>query len=75
VKEVALFARDSPEADIVDRVMVLAERYTVPVRREAVQVTRDKQFTYINLPYEEQIEWVPSYRRAMPFSVWSRDGT
>jgi RecA-family ATPase len=69
VKEVALFAKDTPETDIVDRVMVLADRYKIPVGRDAVQVTRDRQFTYINLAYEEQIEWVPSYKRAMPFSV------
>ena len=25
--------------------------------------------TYITLIYEEQIEWVPTYRRTMPFSV------
>jgi RecA-family ATPase len=69
VKEVALFAKDTPEPDVVDRVMVLAERYKIPLQREKVQVTRDKQFTYITLAYEEQIEWVPSYKRPMPFSV------
>jgi hypothetical protein len=25
--------------------------------------------TYITLQYEEQIEWVPTYRRTMPFAV------
>jgi hypothetical protein len=69
VGEVAMFAKDTPETDIVDRIMTLAERYSIPIQREAVQVTRDKQFTYINVMYEEQIEWVPSYKRAMPFTV------
>ena len=69
VGEVAMFAKDTPEVDIVDRVMTLAERYHIPIERSAVQVTRDKQLTYINIMYEEQIEWVPSYKRPMPFTV------
>ena len=69
VGETALFAKDLGDAEIVDRVMELAARYSIPIEREAVQVTRDKQFTYINIAYEEQIEWVPSYTRPMPFTI------
>lgn len=69
VAETAMFAKDGPESEIVDRVMDLAARYQIPIERDAVQVTRDKQFTYINVAYEEQIEWLPSYRRPMPFSI------
>jgi hypothetical protein len=69
VQEAALFARDRSDSDITDRVMTLAERYNIPIQREAVQVSRDKQLTYINIMYEEQIEWVPSYRRPMPFTI------
>jgi RecA-family ATPase len=69
VAEVALFAKDRNESDLVDRVMTLAEQYQIPIDREAVQVTRDKQFTYINVSYEEQIEWLPAYTRPMPFTI------
>ena len=69
VAEAALFARDRPDAEIVERVMTLAERYGVPVERDAVRVTRDSRFTYISVSYEESIELLPSYRRTMPFSV------
>ncbi len=69
VAEVALFAKDRSERDIVERVMTLAARYAIPIEAEAVQVTRDKHLTYINIAYEEQIEWLPSYRRPMPFSI------
>jgi hypothetical protein len=69
VAETAKFSRDRSNAEIIDRVMVLAERYQIPIDRGAVQVTRDKQMTYINLMYEESIEWVPSYKRPMPFHV------
>ena len=34
-----------------------------------MQVSRDTRMTYITLTYEEQIEWVPTYRRTMPFTV------
>jgi RecA-family ATPase len=69
VAEAAMFAKDTPEHEIVDRVMDLAATYQVPIERDAVQVTRDKQYTHINVAYEEQIEWLPSYKRPMPFSV------
>ena len=69
VAEAAKFSKDRSDIELVDRVMVLAERYQIPLDREAVQVTRDKQMTYITLAYEEQIEWVPTYKRPMPFTV------
>jgi len=69
VAEAAKFSKDRSDVEIIDRVMVLAERYQIPIARDAVQVTRDKQMTYINIVYEEVIEWVPSYKRPMPFNV------
>jgi hypothetical protein len=69
VQEVALFAKDRTDIELVDRVMALAEQYQVPIERDAVQVSRDKLKTYITLQYEQPIEWVPTYKRAMPFSV------
>ena len=69
VAEAALFSKDRPENELVDRVMALAERYQIPLEREAVQVSKDRQLTYVTLMYEEQIEWVPSYKRPMPFTI------
>ena len=69
VAEVALFAKGRGDGEIADRVVRLAEQYQIPVAREAVQVTRDAHKTYINVQYEEQIEWLPSYKRRMPFAV------
>ena len=69
VEEVALFAKDRTDVELIDRVMVLAERYQIPVDRDAVQVSRDKLMTYITLQYEQPIEWVPKYKRTMPFTV------
>src|SRR4026209_747757 len=69
VAETALFAKDWTDIELVDRVMSLAERYQIPIERDAVQVSRDPRMAYITLAYEEQIEWVPTYKRTMPFSV------
>jgi hypothetical protein len=69
VGEAALFSRDRPEAEIVEQVLTLAEKYQIPLERDAVQVTRDARSTYITVAYEEQIEWLPSYTRPMPFTV------
>ena len=69
VAEAAKFSKDRSDTDLVDRVMVLADRYSIPLEREAVQVSRDKQMTYITLTYEEQIEWVPGSRKPMPYTV------
>jgi hypothetical protein len=69
VAEAALFSKDRPETELVDRVMALAERYQVPLDRDVVQISKDRFLTYITLQYEEQIEWVPGYKRTMPFTV------
>jgi hypothetical protein len=69
VQETALFAKDRTDIELIDRVMVLAERYQIPIDRDSVQVSRDKVMTYITLQYEQPIEWVPTYKRPMPFSV------
>ena len=69
VQEVALFAKDRTDLELTDRVMALAEKYRVPIDREAVQVSRDKLKTYITLQYDQPIQWVPTYTRMMPFSV------
>jgi hypothetical protein len=69
VAETAMFAKDRSDADLKDRVMVLAQRFQIPLDPEAVQITRDKQMTYITLVYEEEIHWAPAYKRVMPFHV------
>ncbi|MGH9373042.1 MAG: hypothetical protein ACRD15_16095 [Vicinamibacterales bacterium] len=74
VAETALFARGRSESEIVDRVMELAARYEIPIDRDAVQVTKENQVTSISIAYVEQIEWLPSYKRPMSFTITSTDG-
>lgn len=69
VREAALFSRDRSEAEILQRVLELASRHEIPLDADAVQVRRDSQSTFIDASYEQEIEWLPSYRRPWPFTV------
>ena len=69
VHETALFSRDRTDAQIIDRVMELAEKYQIPLGRDSVQVRREGQHTSIDASYVESIEWLPTYKRPWQFSV------
>ena len=69
VGEAALFSRDRPPYEIVEQVMELAAKYDVPLEAEAVEVSKDRQKTYIALMYEHRIAWLPGFAHAMPFHV------
>lgn len=69
VKETALFAKDKTDAQIIDRVMELAEKHHIPLQREYVQVRREAEHTFIDASYVESIEWLPTYRRPWQFDV------
>ena len=69
VHETALFSRGQTDAQIVDRVMELAEKYQIPLDREYVQVRRQHERTFIDAAYMESIEWLPTYQRAWQFEI------
>ena len=69
VRETALFSRNSPDQQIVDRVIALAEKYSVPLDREYVQVRRENEQLFIDASYVVEIEWLPTYRRPWQFDV------
>ena len=71
VHETALFSRGKTDAQLIDRVMELAERYQIPLEREYVQVRRENERTEIDAAYVESIEWLPTYRRPWQFTVGS----
>jgi hypothetical protein len=69
VKETALFGKDKGDAEIAERILTLAVRYQIPIDRDAIEITRDKELTYVTIAYEEHIEWLPRYTRPMPFTI------
>jgi hypothetical protein len=69
VGEVALFSKDRDPDEVVARVMVLAEKYGIPIDQDAVVVAKDSASTSITIQYEEVIEWAPTFKRQTPFTV------
>jgi hypothetical protein len=69
VHETALFSRERTDAQIIDRVMELAEKYQVPLSRENVQVRREGEHVAIDAAYVESIEWLPTYKRLWQFNI------
>jgi hypothetical protein len=69
VHETAMFSKDKTDVQIIDRVMELAEKYRVPVKREYVEVKRGNEQLLINAAYVDSIEWLPRYRKPWLFEV------
>ena len=69
VQEAALFSRQKTDAQVIDQVMELAEKYQIPLNRESVQVRHEGEHTLIDASYVESIEWVPTYKRPWQFNV------
>src|SRR5262245_36287884 len=69
VHETALFSRERSDAQIIDRVLELAEKYQIPLGRESVQVRREGEHIGIDAAYVESIEWVPTYKRPWQFTI------
>ena len=61
VHETAMFSKDKTDVQIIDRVMELAEKYRVPLKREYVEVKRGNEQLLINAAYVESIQWLPRY--------------
>ena len=72
VQETALFAKDQEESDILARVMELAAEYEVPLDRRYVQVHRQGETTVIDAVYVEEIEWLPTWKKPMEFTVGTK---
>lgn len=69
VNETALFAKDKPDVDVVNRVMELATEHEIPLAREYVRVRRQFGQTHIDATWVQKIKWLPGYERAWQFEV------
>ena len=73
VEELALFPAKSTDAELVDRVMTLAEEHSIPLEREYVQVIRQTTSLTINAAYLETLRFVPGTQyHAGEFDVAAR---
>ena len=69
VHETALFSQRMKDAEIVDRVMALADRLNVPLDRESLQVQRHGSQVVIVASYIEPMTFVPGRTYQWQFNV------
>jgi hypothetical protein len=69
VEELALFPGKSTDAELVDRVMALAEENSIPLEREYVQVRRQGQSLFIDAAYVETLNFLPGFTYSTEFDV------
>jgi hypothetical protein len=72
VQELALFSQKSPDNELIDRVMVLAEEHNIPLEREYVQVRRGNGQLVITAAYIETMTFLPGYQYAREFDVQAK---
>lgn len=69
VQETALFPQRMSDIQIVDRVMVLADRLGVPIDRDSVQVRHQGSRVIITASYVETMTFVPGRPYEWQFDV------
>jgi hypothetical protein len=67
--DLALFSQKSTDAELVDRVMGLAEENKIPLEREYVQVQRQGTTLTINATYVEPFHFLPGSTYSWQFDV------
>lgn len=69
VQELALFPQKATDAQLVDRVMELADENGVPLDREWVQIRRPNGELIIDASYVETMKVLPGYDYVRQFDV------
>lgn len=69
VQELALFSQKATDAQLVDRVMELADQNSIPLDREWVQIHRFNGQLTIDASYVETMKVLPGYDYVRQFDV------
>jgi hypothetical protein len=69
VQELALFSQKTPDTELVDRVMALADENSIPLDRDYVQVRRSNGQLIIDVSYVESMAVLPGYNYQHQFDV------
>jgi hypothetical protein len=69
LRELALFSQKSSDAELLDRVMEIAEENSIPLEREYVQVRRGNGQLVITASYIDTMKFFPGYEYARQFDV------
>jgi len=69
VQELALFSQKSPDPELIDRIMALADEHSIPLEREYVQIRRSNGQLIIDASYVESMNVLPGYTYNHQFDV------
>ena len=69
VQELALFSQKTPDAELIDRVMALADEHNVPLDRDYVQIRRSTSQLLIDVSYVESMKVLPGYSYDHQFDI------
>ena len=72
LQELALFSQKSTDAQLIDRVMVLADEHSIPLDRDYVQVQRGRGELVITVAYIDTMTFVPGYDYNREFDITVR---
>jgi hypothetical protein len=72
LQELALFSQKSTDAQLIDRVMVLADEHSIPLDRDYVQVQRGRSEIVITVSYIDTMRFVPGYDYNRQFDITVR---
>lgn len=72
VQELTLFSQKASDAQLLDRVMELADENSIPLDREWVQIHRSNGQLTIDLSYVETMKVLPGYDYVRQFDVQTR---
>lgn len=69
VEEMAMFSAKRSEGEVLDRVMQIAERFDVPLARQAVRVRKAQGITFVDAAYTAQLEIFPNRYYPWDFQI------
>jgi hypothetical protein len=72
VQELVLFSQKASDAQLLDRVMELADENSIPLDREWVQIHRSTGQLTIDVSYVETMKVLPGYDYVRQFDVEAR---
>jgi hypothetical protein len=69
VQELALFSQKAADAELIDRVMALADEHSIPLERDYVQIRRSNGQLIIDVSYLESMAVLPGYNYEHQFDI------
>lgn len=69
LRELALFSQKATDAEIMDRVMALADENNIPLDRDDVQIRRSNAQLIIDVSYVETMKVLPGYDWVHQFDI------